>query len=117
MYRRIVFIVCLVAAISFVLYQLTCDERRVRAFAIMKATRDELGDAETQLLDCNSAIKIVEDEISRLRDVVLKKKKDELEGCKRTVAQKIDTLSKLHKNVLNKDLNIPEFKRKNGISF
>lgn len=118
MTKLLIFILIFVLIIFF-LRSIPCEEELFTKITSLNATRKQLGDAEQAVIECNDAIQAVENEIAKLRDIIIKKKVNRLRDCKTSFNEKIDTYKILFKAINDREAtsdDINELKRNLGIT-
>lgn len=81
------------------LYSVSCEQEKAAKLQMLRATREQLGNAEQAVMECNNAVQAIESEIAKLRDTIIQKKVTELRTCKRRFDSKIDAYKALYKVV------------------
>ena len=100
-------------------YAQSCEEEKAAKLELYKATRDQLGDAELAVMNCNQAVQLIETEIAKLRDVVIQKKVANLRMCKTTFDAKIATYKTVYRAAYSREATtayINQMKRRLGIN-
>jgi hypothetical protein len=113
-------LVFILAAILLVasMYPVSCEKEKAAKMGMLSATREQLGDAEQALIQCNLAVQKIEDETALLRDIITKKKMTELLACKGRFDAKIDAYKAVYKAAYGSEVDpshIDALKRKLGI--
>jgi predicted RNase H-like nuclease (RuvC/YqgF family) len=78
-------------------FSVTCEKEKKLKLIQLQATRQDLGDAEQNVMECENAVKVIDAEIAKLRDIVIEKKKNELTTCKAKFDNKINTYKRVYK--------------------
>ena len=94
--KLFVFILALLLIAS--VYTVSCEQEKAAKLEMLSATREQVGDAERDLMDCNMAVQAIEDEIAKLRDIIIQKKVTELRACKDRFDQKTKEYEALYKS-------------------
>ncbi|TFH08396.1 MAG: hypothetical protein E4H07_07755 [Nitrosomonadales bacterium] len=100
-------------------YTISCSEKLVAKKVLLRATEKELVDSEILLIECNESLGKIDEKISKLRDLIVKKKEDELSACKGAFDAKISLFKILFKAANNReatDDDIHDMKRSLGIT-
>lgn len=93
LFAFILVIILLMASI----YTVSCEQEKMAKLEMLSATREQLGDAEQAVMECNSAVQKIEAEIALLRDRIVQKKVTELRACKVRFDAKIDAYKAVYK--------------------
>lgn len=112
------FILVLVILLIASVYTVSCEQDKAAKLKMLRATREQLGNAEQAVMECNLAVMAVEAEISKLRNTIVKKKVTELRVCKDEFNAKIDAYKAVYRAVHGRDVTpkeIKEMKRRLGI--
>ena len=83
------------------LYTVTCEQEKTAKLKMLSATREQLGNAEQAMLECNLSVQKIENEIALLRDRIVKKKISELRACKGKFDDKIEAYKLMYKAANN----------------
>jgi len=116
--RFIVFVLVAVLLVTSV-YTVSCEQEKAAKLEMLSATREQLGNAEQAVLECNSAVQKIEAEIALLRERVVEKKVTELRACKVRFDAKIDAYKVVYRASHGRDAtqaHIDAMKRRLGIS-
>jgi hypothetical protein len=115
----------LILAVLFILlvisvFSVSCEQTRVKKLEMLNATSEQLENADTAVIECNLAVKLINDEINKLRELIVKKKIVDLRTCKGKFDAKIEDYKVMYKAVhsrapTNKDID--DMKRSLGITF
>jgi malonyl CoA-acyl carrier protein transacylase len=116
---KLVFILVVVLLVASA-YTMSCEQEKASKMALLKATRDEVGDVSQEVMECNSALIAINNEIKTLRDQIVKKKREDLSGCRVKFNNELDNYKKIYKKWKGVELTqaeIDAFKRRLGINF
>jgi len=114
--QLIIFILVVILLAS--VYTVSCEQEKASKLGMLKATREQLGNAEQAVMECKSAVRKIEAEIASLRDGVIEKKITELRTCKAKFDSKIDVYKALYSVVNGREASeshINAMKRRLGI--
>lgn len=92
-----ILVVILLGASVYMVYTVSCEQEKAAKLEMLNATRQQLGDAEQAVMECNSAVHKIEAEIALLRDRVVEKKVTELRACKVRFDAKIDAYKAVYR--------------------
>lgn len=101
------------------MYKVSCDKTKALKMELLRATQDELREAELLIIECNESVGKIEGEISKLRDIIIEKKGAALETCKDAFEGKINLYKIMYGAAYNRpatDAQIVELKRSLGIT-
>ena len=99
-------------------YKVSCEQEKAAKLEMLSATRDQVGNVEQAVMECNLAVKHIEEEISKLRDVVIQKKVVDLRACKARFDAKIEAYKAVYRSTHGRtptDAHITAMKRRLGI--
>lgn len=116
--RFIVFVLVAVLLVTC-LYTVSCEQEKAAKLEMLSATREQLGNAEQAVMECNLAVQKIEAEIALLRDKIVEKKVTELRACKVRFDAKIDAYKAVYKAAHGREAtqtHINAMKRRLGIS-
>jgi peptidoglycan hydrolase CwlO-like protein len=117
--QLIIFILVVILLASvYTVYTVSCEQEKASKLGMLKATRQQLGNAEQAVMECKSAVQKIEAEIASLRDGVIEKKITELRTCKAKFDSKIDVYKALYSVVNGREASeshINAMKRRLGI--
>lgn len=100
------------------LYTVSCEQKKASKLEMLRATRDELGNAEQAVMECDEAVQKIEAEIAILRDKVIEKKAYELNLCKTRFNHKINSYKSVYKSLHGREAtqaHITNMKNRLGI--
>lgn len=113
------FVLLLVAILLYAsVYTISCEQEKAAKLEMLSATREQLGDAEQAVMECNLAVRAIEEEIAKLRDIIVQKKVTELKACKSRIDAKIDAYKAVYRAAHGRDAtqsHIDAMKRRLGI--
>lgn len=115
--RFIVFVIVAILLVASV-YTVSCEQEKAAKLEMLSATREQLGNAEQAVMECNLAVQKIEAEIALLRDRVVKKKVTELRACKGRFDAKIDAYKAVYRAAHGREAtqaHIDAMKRRLGI--
>jgi hypothetical protein len=95
---------------------MSCEKEKAAKLEMLRVTREKVGAAEQVVMECNTAVKKIEEEIASLN---IQKKVTELRACKVRFDAKIDAYKAVYKDVNGRDAtqaHIDALKRKLGIA-
>lgn len=113
------FLIFVVVIIFLALYKVSCEQEKAAKLELLGATRQQLGDAEQAVIECNLAVQKIEAEIAALRDKVVEKKVVELRDCKTSFDSKIEAYKATYRAAYDRvpsDTQINAMKRRLGIT-
>lgn len=116
--RFIVFVIVAILLVTSV-YTVSCEQEKAAKLEMLSATREQLGNAEQAVMECNLAVQKIEAEIALLRDRVVEKKVTELRACKVRFDAKIDAYKAVYRAANGREAtqaHIDAMKRRLGIS-
>ena len=116
--RLILFILAAILLVTSV-YTVSCEQEKAAKLEMLSATREQLGNAEQAVMECNLAVQKIEAEIALLRDRVVEKKVAELRACKVVFDAKINAYKAMYRAVNEREApqaHIDAMKRRLGIS-
>lgn len=116
---KLVFILVVVLLVASA-YTMSCEQEKASKMALLKATRDEVGDVSQEVMECDNALIAINNEIKTLRDQIVKKKREDLSGCRVKFNNRLDNYKEIYKKWKGVELTQDEintFKRGLGINF
>ena len=117
--RFLILIAFVMLVLLFTIYKVSCEQEKVAKLEMLSATREQLGAAEQAVMECNTAVQRIEEEISKLRDVVIQKKVGDLRACKTMFDEKIETYKTFYRVANGRpptDAQIAAMKQRLGIT-
>ncbi len=115
--RIVIFAILAILLIASV-YKVSCEQDKAAKMNVLSATRRELGDVEQAVMECNLAVTLIEDEIAKLRNLVVEKKATKLQVCKDKFDKKIRIYKAIYRAAHEteaSEAHIDEMKRRLGI--
>jgi hypothetical protein len=119
MITRFFILIAFVLLLITTIYKVSCEQEKIAKLKMLSATRDDVGDAEQAVMECNLAVQQIEEEIARLRDVLVQKKVTDLNACKTRFNARIDAYKAVYKSAHGRnptDAHIVKMKRRLGIT-
>lgn len=101
-------------------FSVSCEQTKAMKLEMLNASSEQLENAETAVMECNLAIKLINDEISKIRELIVKKKMVDLRTCKSKFDAKIEDYKIMYKAVHNRvptNKEIDDMKKSLGITF
>ena len=98
--KLLVFILVAILLVAS-MHPVSCEQEKAAKLEMFNATREQLGDAEQAVMECNLAVQKIEAEIALLRDRVVQKKLTELISCKDAFDAKIEAYKAVYKAANN----------------
>jgi hypothetical protein len=118
--KRIFLLFVIIVIILFALvYRVSCDKTKALKMELLRETQNESRDLELLVTECNESLGKIDEEISKLRRIIIEKKGEELETCKDEFDAKINLYKILYGAAYNRaitDAQIVELKRSVGIT-
>jgi len=114
-----ILVVILLGASVYTVYTVSCEQEKAAKLEMLNATRQQLGDAEQAVMECNSAVQKIEAEIALLRDRIVEKKVTELRACKVRFDAKINDYKAVYRAANGHEAtksHIDAMKRRLGIA-
>lgn len=117
--RIIAFVLAIFLVVLVYMYTISCENERAAKLKLLGATRSELGNVEQNVMECTNAVVLINKEISKISDIIVQKKENELAICKSNFTEAINIYKTMYKAAYGRDITqaqIDEMKRRLGIT-
>lgn len=101
------------------IYTASCEQKKAVKLEMLSTTREQLGNAERAVMECNQAVQQIDAEIAKLRELIVQKKVTDLRACKGAFDNRITLYKTMYKSAHGRepsDTHISEMKRRLGIT-